>query len=104
MRTDKELLMATKAFASEDRTRSWWYLFSTMSLYFVCLAICLSSLPLPVRVLSSFVSALLIVRMFIIYHDFQHHAILLHSKLAQADHVCVRTARAQPDERVESIA
>ena len=84
MRTDKELLLATKAFASEDRSRSWWCLFSTMTLYFVSLAVCLSALPLPLRVLSSVVSALLIVRMFIIYHDFQHHAILLHSKLAEA--------------------
>jgi len=83
VRTDKELLLATKAFASDDKSRSWWYLVSTMLLYLVCLTVCLSSLPLVVRILSSFVSALLIVRMFIIYHDFQHHAILVHSRLAQ---------------------
>ncbi len=83
MRTDKELLLATKAFASEDRSRSWWYLISTMALYFACLALCLSTLPLALRIVSSVVSALLIVRMFIIYHDFQHHAILLHSRLAE---------------------
>ncbi len=84
MRTDKELLVATKAFASDDRLRSWWYLFSTISLYLVCLAICLSNLHWSVRILASVVSALLIVRIFIIYHDFQHHAILVHSRLAGA--------------------
>ncbi len=84
MRTDKELLLATKAFASDDKTRSWWYLFSSIALYFICLAICLSNLSWPVRVLASGVSALLIVRIFIIYHDFQHHAILVHSRLAGA--------------------
>ena len=84
VRTDKELLLATKAFASDDRTRSWWYLFSTLALYFVCLTICLSNLSWMVRLLASGVSALLIVRIFIIYHDFQHHAILVHSRLAAA--------------------
>jgi acyl-lipid omega-6 desaturase (Delta-12 desaturase) len=84
VRTDKELLVATKAFASDDRLRSWWYLFSTISLYVVCLAICLSNSHWSARLLASVVSALLIVRIFIIYHDFQHHAILVHSRLAGA--------------------
>ncbi len=82
LRTDKELLQATKAFASDDRLRSWWCLTSTLVLYIACLAICFSPLAMVARVSASFISALLIVRLFIIYHDFQHHAILVHSRLA----------------------
>lgn len=36
------------------------------------------------RILCSMISGLLIVRMFVIYHDHQHHAILQRSKLADA--------------------
>ncbi len=84
VRTDKELLLATKAFASDIRYRSWWYLFSTMALYFLCLGICFTTIPWYWRLLSSCISGLLIVRIFIIYHDFQHHAILVHSRIAES--------------------
>ena len=36
----------------------------------------------PVRLTFSILAGLLMVRMFIIYHDHQHHSILTHSKLA----------------------
>ena len=84
MRTDKELIIATKAFAFDDRSRSWWYLVSTMMAYFACLTVCLMDVSWLARMCASAVSGLLIVRMFIIYHDYQHHAILLNSHLASA--------------------
>jgi acyl-lipid omega-6 desaturase (Delta-12 desaturase) len=84
LRTDKELLLATKAFAFDDRYRSWWYLFSTLALYFSMLAVCLTQWHWSIRTFASVISGLLIVRLFIIYHDYQHHAILTKSKIAGA--------------------
>ncbi len=84
MRSEKELIIATKAFASERRLQSWWVLWSTLALYCGTLWICLSDLPLGLRALSSVINGLLIVRLFIIYHDYQHHAILTNSWLAEA--------------------
>ncbi|MCC6510579.1 MAG: fatty acid desaturase [Pirellulaceae bacterium] len=83
MRSEKELLIATRAFAQEHSGRSWWAVWSTVLAYLGCLIVCLSGLPLFVRILASGVSGLLIVRMFIIYHDFQHHAILSRSWAAR---------------------
>ncbi len=76
MRTDKELLLATKQFASENRWISWWCLLSTLAAYGVCLGIVVADLPLWLRILSSVVSGLVTVRLFIIYHDYEHGAIL----------------------------
>lgn len=82
VRSDKELLLATRAFATDDRVRSWWCLFSTLAVYAACLTVCCLDIPFVLRLVASGVSGLVIVRMFIIYHDYQHHAILVHSRLA----------------------
>jgi acyl-lipid omega-6 desaturase (Delta-12 desaturase) len=84
VRTDKELLLATKAFAFDDPRRSWWYLCSTLTAYFCCLAVCFVDVHWMIRLPVSIISGLVIVRMFIIYHDYQHHAILGNSRLAGA--------------------
>ena len=90
-RQDKELIDATRPFAVESKLRSWWSLASTLAL--ICatlgLAACAHQLLTgwagwPVRCLASLVSGLLIVRMFILYHDFQHGAILRGSRPARA--------------------
>jgi len=76
MRTGKELILATKPFAKEDRSKSWRYLLSTLLLLVVSLA---ATVFMPVFIFKlafSIVSGLLMVRMFIIFHDYQHHAIL----------------------------
>lgn len=82
MRNPKELLVASKAFTSETRWLSWLHLIIALSIYLLTLAIACSTLPLFVRILSSCVSGLVIVRLFIIYHDFNHGAILRKSWLA----------------------
>ena len=76
MRTDKELLLATKQFASEKRWISWWCLLSTLAAYAICLAIVVSDSSLWIRLLASCISGLVTVRLFIIYHDYEHGAIL----------------------------
>jgi acyl-lipid omega-6 desaturase (Delta-12 desaturase) len=78
----KELILATKPFAKEIRGKSWLYVLSTI-LFLVLALIATAIIPYFILRLSfSIISGLLIVRMFIIYHDHQHHSILAHSKLA----------------------
>ncbi|MEQ1831050.1 MAG: fatty acid desaturase [Pirellula sp.] len=83
VRTEKELLIATKSYASENRFQSWRSLFLTLALYFATLGICFADLPLGLQIIASIFSGLLIVRMFIFYHDYQHQAILSHSFVAR---------------------
>ncbi|NLR65584.1 fatty acid desaturase [Chitinophaga varians] len=77
----KDLILATKPYACEERAKSWLYLFTTLCLLGLALASTLL-LPLPFRIAGSVLSGLLIVRMFVIYHDHQHHAILHNSRIA----------------------
>lgn len=83
VRNEKELILATKPYAEEIRWKSWWHLSSTMTmlggLYFVTF---LNAAPLWVRIVSSVLAGLTIARMFIIYHDHQHKAILQSSRFA----------------------
>jgi acyl-lipid omega-6 desaturase (Delta-12 desaturase) len=79
----KNLILATKPFAKEIRTRSWFHTISTLSLLILLLT---GSLLMPVIALKlacSIVAGLLLIRMFIIYHDHQHHTILTKSKTAE---------------------
>jgi len=76
------LILASKAFTKENRLRSWLEIFSTLLLLSVFLAATFMPLPLPIRLACGLVVSLLYVKMFVIYHDYQHHAILQKSKLA----------------------
>jgi len=83
MRTGKELLLASKEFASEFEGKSWWELSITL----FCLVISVSltfvtAFPWTVRVVPAVCTGLLYVRLFVIYHDYQHRAILQNSVLA----------------------
>ncbi len=83
MRSGKELLTASKEFAIEDPTRSWVETFITLILISLFLGATFLELPLAVRLVCSFTCALLYVRAFVIYHDYQHNAILKNSKPAE---------------------
>ena len=79
----KNLILATKPFAKEIRTRSWFHTISTLSLLVLALG---GTLLMPVMVLKlvcSIFAGLLLIRMFIIYHDHQHHTILTKSATAE---------------------
>jgi omega-6 fatty acid desaturase (delta-12 desaturase) len=82
VRTEKELLIATKQFAAESKLRSWLELFVTLGLLVATLLLAVSEHYWFVRLGSSLVAGLLIVRLFIFYHDFQHGAILSGSVVA----------------------
>ena len=76
LRTGKDLILATKAFAQENRAHSWWVVLSTLALLFVTLTGTLIAWFWPARIICSVLSSLLMVRMFVIFHDHQHNTIL----------------------------
>lgn len=85
-RTGKALILATKPFASDRILRSWWVVLSTLLLLGLTLTGSLIALPytgMAGRIVCSVLSGLLLLRLFVIYHDHQHHAILPHSRVAR---------------------
>ncbi len=82
-RGEKELHEATRPFARESRLRSWWYVVTT----FVLLSAALGGAALlpwwPVRLALSVVGGLILVRAFVLYHDFMHRAILRDSRVGR---------------------
>lgn len=82
MRPAKQLLLASKEYAVELRWKSWWHLWSTLAAYVALVCCAAADLPWIVRLAASLCAGLLHVRLFIIYHDFQHGAILERSPLA----------------------
>jgi omega-6 fatty acid desaturase (delta-12 desaturase) len=73
----------TKAFASDHPLKSWWCIFSTTALFALAVAGTFPYFPIVVRVACCGLTALLAVRLFVIYHDHQHRAILPKSPLAE---------------------
>jgi omega-6 fatty acid desaturase (delta-12 desaturase) len=84
MRTGKELILASKQFTGDNKVRSWMELISTLLLIvlFLCIAFYESS-SILLRIWCTITIGLLYVRMFVIYHDYQHHAILQKSAIAR---------------------
>ncbi len=82
-REGKELIDATRPFAEDDRVRSWGHVVETLSALALMLA-CAAALPWwYARVAAAVVAGLVVVRGFILFHDYQHGAILRGSKAAK---------------------
>jgi acyl-lipid omega-6 desaturase (Delta-12 desaturase) len=82
-REGKELIDATRPYAEENRARSWAHVAETLGVLAFLLA-CAAVLPWwYARVAASVVAGLVVVRGFILFHDFQHGAILRGSKVAK---------------------
>lgn len=80
--TGRALIAATRPFSKERRGESWWHLLSTLGVILGLLA-CAALMPYwPLQLAFSLLGAGVMVRGFIIYHDFQHGAILRGSKVA----------------------
>ena len=79
----KNLILATKPFAKEIRSRSWFHTISTLSLLILLLTGALLAPVMILKLLCSLFAGLLLIRMFIIYHDHQHHSILTKSATAE---------------------
>ena len=81
-RVGRELFNATRPFAIESVSKSWWLVGSTFAMLTGALVGAAVAPSWPLRLLFSIVAALLMVRAFITYHDYMHNAILLRSRLA----------------------
>lgn len=79
----KELILATKPFAREDRVRSWLETAVTLFLLIVCFSGAILAIPIAAQLIFSMCAGLMLVRMFMIYHDFLHRAILKNSLAAE---------------------
>ncbi len=84
MRELTELLKATKPYAVENRALSWWHLLSTIAVAVGLAVVAASEVALPLRILASVLEGLTYVRIFILYHDYQHGAIFQNSPVATA--------------------
>ena len=80
----KELILATKKYAVEDRRRSWFALLSTLALLIAAYAVAIFGQALLLTIPAGILAALISVRLFIIYHDYLHRTILQGSKIAEA--------------------
>lgn len=79
MLAGKDLILATKPFVKEIRWKTWYYTLSTLFLLIVLLC---GTYFIPYffgKLACSILSGLVMIRFFVIYHDYQHHAILYQS-------------------------
>jgi len=83
MRTGKELILATRPYATDFTVKSWWCVLSTAFMLAAAVAGTLWNFLVVGRVICSGLAGLLVLRLFVIYHDQQHHAILSKSRLAE---------------------
>ncbi len=82
-RSGRELLRAAKEFAVESPIRSWWCVVSTLVCTGAVLAFAAVSRWWPGRLAASLLGGLLLVRTFVLFHDFMHGAILRKSVLGR---------------------
>ena len=83
MNNPDSILARTKMYARDYSWKSWWCILSTALFLLAALAGTSPALPLVLRVACSGLAGLLMVRIFVIYHDHQHRAILPKSRLAE---------------------
>ena len=83
MRSGRDLILATRPYANDSALKSWWHVLSTTVLLGAALIGTLWNLHPAAKIVSSIMAGLLILRLFVIYHDQQHHAILNRSRLAE---------------------
>ncbi len=81
-RADRDLFKATLPFSVESVKTSWWVVGSTFLLLLASLTGAALAPYWPLRLAFSVLSALLMVRAFITYHDYMHNAILSGSRFA----------------------
>ena len=82
-RSPKELIAATREFQKENRARSWFHLLETFGAFGLLSAVAAVAPWWPLRLAAALVNGLVIVRLFILYHDFMHNALLRGSSIAK---------------------
>jgi omega-6 fatty acid desaturase (delta-12 desaturase) len=83
VRTDNELISATRPYAVDNMAKSWFCILSTSALWLAAIAGTLWNFNLAAKIVCSIFAGLLLLRLFVIYHDQQHHAILPRSRPAK---------------------
>ncbi len=83
MKPSQTLHARTKTYAKDHSLISWLCILSTTFLLVLTTIGTFPGWSLTGRIFSSLLAALLSVRLFVIYHDQQHHAILPKSRLAE---------------------
>jgi len=78
----RELLQATRPFANESIKTSWRHVITVFILVIAVLTAAGLASGWPTRTAFSVLGALLLVRTFIMYHDYMHGAILRDSRIA----------------------
>ena len=84
MRDGAELTRASSPFAKEQRWRTWFHFLSTALVYWSLIAVVMLNPFWYGQLAASVLTGLVIVRLFIIYHDYQHGAIFIRSKVGNA--------------------
>lgn len=82
-RDGRALIEATKPFVKESVVLSWLHLLMAFGTLGVTTTAAVLLPPWPARLVAAILSGLVIVRLFIIYHDFMHGALLRDSRLAK---------------------
>ncbi len=79
----KDLIIATKPFGKENRFLSW---FHTFVAFFLLTGVLVAAAVAPfliMRIIASILAGFVFVRLFVIYHDYQHKSILQKSIVAK---------------------
>ncbi len=80
MRTGAELVQASNAFTQEDPAKTWRLLLTTLGAYSLAFAGAVAAPHPALQAGFSVLTGLIIIRIFIFYHDFLHGAIFRQSK------------------------
>lgn len=74
-------MIASRRFATENLWVSWWCVISTATVWSALIFTIVMIEDWPLRLLASCLLGLVHVRLFVIYHDFQHGSLLKNSKI-----------------------
>ncbi|MDC1142124.1 fatty acid desaturase [Planctomycetota bacterium] len=80
-RSNRDILVASTSFAAENKLRSWWVLASTMLALLGLLALAAMLPWWPVALAASLCGSMVMVRTFIIFHDYKHGAMFRGNRL-----------------------
>lgn len=80
---DKLIFSATKPYAREDRLKSWLQLWIIVAAVFFAYFILYLNIDLYITAVVSIILSFLILRFFVIYHDYVHKTILQNSVIAR---------------------
>jgi acyl-lipid omega-6 desaturase (Delta-12 desaturase) len=82
--SSKDLIARTRPFAAQKVSRAHWELGSTYAALVAAVALAAAAPWWPLRLLGTFIEALVLIRAFILFHDAMHGALLPTSRWAKA--------------------